>query len=79
MGDFNFPAKGEGCFFVGNSAAATNSDFIPGASVRPWQAILDSMIEFNQKAPTHFVTPNMPLMRLDRIYTSAPSWMLASL
>ena len=77
QGDFNFISHGESRFFAANQTRRSESN--SGTMCRRWHDVLDGFVELKQESPTHFVPSSMSLSRIDRVYTSAPSWMVASL
>ena len=85
MGDFNFLCQG-------NLPICTSSPPVNDASDRAlallpanqhsqyshWTKVLDELIELEQSEPTHYLSMNGTMSKLDRIYTSLASWALAS-
>ena len=78
-GDWNFLAPGE----KQHSLAAPTRLKVAADAITPvrqhqsrWQAIIDNLTELQQTDLTHYVPGSLTEARLDRVYTTSPSWAL---
>lgn len=79
VGDFNYIPRGEGRHFAARPGGRLDIDSQAMAMEGAWPRVLDRLIELAQPEPTHISPSNMSLARLDRVYTSAPAWLVSNL
>ena len=79
LGDFNFLPPGCFALSVRSPLSASSVGAAPANAqdAARWTGALERMVELQQMDPTHYLAMSGTMSRLDRIYTTVPSWSLA--